>query len=223
MPVFLPDNLTNEELEKIVAYIGALPRGHVHEKPVDVGQEVALHHWMALFALEANQVSEAVHHVEHINELVVGDHLARMQEVLSRLEGGHIHEAVHTIEGMLAGTADPELTETKLHLQLALSAARVEDAANAVHHLDHSLSLAKGEQKEKGEAVLVLLQEGRFHDAEHELEKLLGAESQGEGHEHVDEHAESGVEELDHAEEHEHVDEHVEEQNHLQDQPGQGY
>jgi mono/diheme cytochrome c family protein len=188
MPVFLPESLTNDELGEIVAFITALPGKHGHEKPVDIGQEVALHHWMALLALEAAQISEATHHVEHINGVVVVDHLARMRQVLSKLEDGQIHDAAHTIEAMLAGTGLPGLTEEVMHIQLALSATRVVDVANAVHHIDHFLQLATGDQHQGAEDVLVMLQAQRLHDAEHELQGLLGVEV-GEGDNgHVDEH-----------------------------------
>ena len=194
----------------------ALPGEHVHEKPRDVGQEVALHHWMALLALEANDVPEAIHHVQHIIGLVTGEHLSNMQRVLSEMEEGNVHSGGHTIEGMLAGTASTGLTDEEMHLQLTLSAVRVDDAVNAVHHLDHFLDRATGQRQESGEAALSLLQADRIHDAEHELERLLGGVIGEEEHADADDHeheAEPGdADEQDHehadAEEHEPGDEH---------------
>ena len=200
MPVFPVDKLSDAELGMIVAFLEALPGHHLHEEPGDLGQEVALHHWMALLALEAGDVAEAVHHVEHIIELVEGDHLARMQHVLQELEEGHTHDAAHTIEDMVAGTVFPELVELRMHL--LLSAVRVDDGVNAVHHLDHFLELASPEDLSKGRGVLAHLQGGEFHEAEHELEELLGQPELGKEEGHAEEPADEGHDEE--SEEHEH-------------------
>ena len=184
MPVFSPDRLSNAELDKIVAYITSLSGQHVHVTPADIDQEVALHHWMALLALESNDVAETIHHVLHINEMVTGDHLAQMEGVLAELEEGHAHDTIHTIEGMLAGTAVLGLTEEQMHLQLALSAVRVEDTPGALHHVQHFLDMVSGEESEAGQAIMDLLEAGDLREAEHELETLLGAVDEGEEHGH---------------------------------------
>ncbi|MCH8090239.1 MAG: cytochrome c, partial [Chloroflexi bacterium] len=105
MPLFSPDEISNEELEQIAEFIASLPAGHMHVREVDVGREVALHHWMALISLEEDEIIEAIHHVEHIIGLVQGIHLARMQEILQQLQEGDVHDGVHGIQDMLAGTA----------------------------------------------------------------------------------------------------------------------
>ncbi len=192
MPDFPPDRISNAELEGIAAYIGSLAAGHGHEPMADVGREVAIHHWMALFAIEDGNEAEAAHHIEHILELVRGGHQARMEEALADVEAGELHDAAHTIEAMLAGVAVEELVEATMHLRLALSAVRVEDAPNAIHHMEHFMELATGEDIEAGGEVLALLGEGEFLEAGHHLEELLGEVGEEE---HVDERGDEEPEE----------------------------
>jgi hypothetical protein len=82
MPPFPPGEISNEELEQIAEFIASLPSEHPHMRLVDVGRDIALHHWMALISLEEGEIAEGVHHLESIIELVQGAHLARMQEIL---------------------------------------------------------------------------------------------------------------------------------------------
>ena len=184
MPLFPPDKLTNNELDKIIVYIRALPEAHTHHKPVDVKRDMALHQWMALLALEANDLSEAVQQMQHINGLSPGGPLPWVQDVLRTMEEGSIHDATHAVEKTLAETAQaatgPGLTLEEIHLRLTLSAMRVENIAGAVHHVDHFLELATGDLLEDGQSILTLLQEGNFHDAENNLEELVAASRQEE-------------------------------------------
>ena len=186
MPVFPPDKVSHEELERIAEFIAALPGDHKHVVVSNVTQDLAMHHWMALLALETDSVDEATHHVEHINELVQGDHLARMLEVLDDLKGGQLHDAEHTIQEMLP-RAGPGLTEDKMHLRLALSALRVNDVINPVHHIDHFLAVAGEDSTAKGLGILALLGDEEFEEAEHELEELLGGDLERGDHDDAEE------------------------------------
>ena len=190
MPVFPPDKITNDELDRIAAFITALAGDHLHQTPSDLGQALTLHHWMALFALEGAESEDAIHHVEHIVELVSGDHLARMLEVFDDIEAGRTHDATHTIEEMLAGTASQEVTNEILHLQLALSASRIENAASAVHHIDHLLDVSTDDLRAINQQILTFLQTGEFHEAEDLLEGLLETTAGGGDLDHDDDDAE---------------------------------
>ncbi|MEE9261834.1 MAG: cytochrome c [Dehalococcoidia bacterium] len=174
MPAFSTSTLSDEELGEIIEFIESLEGAHGHVAPADIDREVALHHWMALLAIQVDDIPEAMHHVAHINALVTGEHLRQMEEVLTMLEGGQLHDAEHTIEGMLAGTAVIDLTPEAMHLQLALASVGVEDVTNAIHHTEHFLDLATDQQREAAEEILDLLQAENFREAEHELEELLG-------------------------------------------------
>ena len=189
MPVFPPDKLSNDELDRIADYVASLSGAHAHVRVADLGQEVALHHWMALVALDADEVSEAIHHVDHIIPLVQGEHLAQMKQVLQQLQEGHVHDTLHTIEGMLAGSAMPELSSGRLHLQLALSAARIGNAPQGMHHTEHFLE-GEGAEASLGQDVRDLFQEGDFQGAAQELEGLLQeADNEQGAHEEDENHA----------------------------------
>jgi hypothetical protein len=163
------------------------------------------HHWMALFAVEEEHQGEAVHHIDHIIELVTGDHLARMQQTRQMVEQGNLHEAGHIVKDMLSGTPSLELSSEEMHLRLALSSTRIEEAAEAAHHLEHYLAVASPDSEGAASAaeVMELLEAGDLADAEHELTELTGAaHEEGEAHEEGDEHTEGA--------EHEEGDEHTE-------------
>ena len=184
MPLFPPDKLTNNELDKIIVYIRALPEAHTHHKPVNVKRDMALHQWMALLALEANDLPEVAQQMQHINGLSLGDPLPWVQDVLRTMEEGSIHDTTHAVEKTLAETAQAatghRLTLEEIYLQLALSAMRIENIARAMHHVDHFLEIAVGDLREEGRLVLTSLQEGDFYDAEKGLEQLVAATKQEE-------------------------------------------
>ena len=176
MPVFPPDKVTNEDLGEIAGFIESLRGGHLHQRPTAVADALAQHHWMALFALEDESGEEAAHHIDHINPLVTGDHLARMQESLRLIEEGDLHDAAHLIEGMIAGTAAPDLTEPAMHLRLALSAAAVEEPADARHHLEHFLASSQpnSPEAENVDEAIALLEAGESTEAGHVISGLVG-------------------------------------------------
>ena len=148
MPVFPPDKISNSELAEIAGFIESLSGDHAHQKPAAIGDALAQHHWMALFALEDGQPTEAAHHVNHVIELVSGEHLALMQEAIQLIEGPNLHDAEHTIEAMIAGTAEPDVGILEMHLRLAASSAVVASAEDAIHHLEHYSALIDGNSPE---------------------------------------------------------------------------
>ena len=176
MPVFPLDKVTNDDLEAIAGFIESLQGGHLHQRPTAVADALAQHHWMALFALEDGSGEEAAHHIDHINQLVSGDHLARMQESLLLIEQGDLHDAAHLIEGMTAGTAAPDVTEPAMHLRLALSSSAVEEPEDAGHHLEHFLSSAQPNSLEAETAAeaIALLEAGELTEAGHTISDLVG-------------------------------------------------
>jgi len=176
MPVFPPDRVSNQELAQIAEYITSLGGPHAHIAPVSLADAIAQHHWMALFALKDEAQDEAQHHINHIIELVEGDHLARMRESLRILEAGNLHDAEHVIEGMLAGTATPGLDQKEVHLRLAITSIKVEDPGDATHHLEHYLGLVgDSNEAEIGVAIMDLLGAGDLSEAEHHISELTEA------------------------------------------------
>ena len=175
MPAFTENQIGDEELDAIARYIENLPaEGHAHPETIELTAAVEMHHWMALEALKGVDTTEGAHHVQHIIGLLKpGVHRTRMEAILEDLQAGETHGPEHEIEGMLAGTAAPELTLLHLHLKQALVALAVDDLADAQHHAAHVQELADVTQEQRIADILRFLDEGQEHGAEHEIEQLL--------------------------------------------------
>ena len=187
MPAFGAERISNQELDLLAVYIESLEAGDSHSEPtaIALGDAVAMHHWMALTALAAERTDEAAHHVAHAIELIEdGEHRRQMEAVVGSLESGRLHDAEHEIEGMLAGTAEPELGSGELHLQLALGAAQAHDGPEASHHLEHFIAeagetesegagealehIGAGDEEEAGRAIVELLETMEHQHHRHE-------------------------------------------------------
>jgi len=175
MPKFGPERLNDEELEELIEFITGL-KSDGHGEPLDLSMDdlSTMHHWMAMLALKAEGVAEAKHHVKHIIELVESSaHRHQMENVLNALDENRLHDAEHSIEGMLAGTAEPELSLGELHLQMVLSALAVRDAEDAKHHMDHFMQEAEPSQADLAGEVMGHLNAGELHEAEELVEGLI--------------------------------------------------
>ncbi len=174
MPRSGPESISDAELEKIVDYIESLDPSAAHVEPVVMEDALVIHHWMALNALESDNPDEAEHHVLYIIDIVIDpEHKSQAEDALADIRAGDYHDASHTIEEMIITKAEPGLAMEDLHLQLALVSIGAEDAADAKHHLDYYIDTVTGHDKEHAEEALELLEQGNFHDAEHEVEELL--------------------------------------------------
>jgi len=174
MPSYSAARLSDEDLHEVAEYIASLAPEETHMEPVELSDLSATHHWMALSAIEAGDLEDALHHLNHIIDLVKGKHLATMKAAREHLEAGDVHEAEHLVEEMLAGTAKPDLSLKRLHLQLALVAIEARDAEEAIHQTRHFVTLAKGTGKQDGRKVVTALAAGDLHEAEHLAQRLLG-------------------------------------------------
>ena len=174
MPAYSAAQISDEDLDNLAEYIATLPRPEKHVEPVDLNLNVATHHWLALDALAHENRAEALHHVDHIIEVVTGDQLARMQDVRRLITAGRLHDAEHVVEEMLAGEADPKLTPSQLHLRLALSAVEAGRNANVRHHLGHVRDLSSGATRRTVNQLLSALKAGEQHEVEDGIRRLLG-------------------------------------------------
>ena len=187
MPAFGPDQVSDEELDLLVAYIESLEAEGSHSEPtaLPLDEAVAMHHWMALTALTSDDVVQAKHHVAHAIELLEDqEHRQGMEAVLVSLEAGTLHDAEHEIEVMLTGIAEPGLSMGELHLQLTLSAILVHDAPDATHHLQHFAADADEREREIAQKVLGHIDVGGEEEAEQGIIELL--ESMGHEQHHHD-------------------------------------
>jgi hypothetical protein len=203
--MFPPDKITSGQLDDLVAYIAGLGGGHAHQKASDIGAEMEMHHWMALFAIEDGDAAEGAHHVRHIIEFTEGVHQSVMQNVLAELEAGQLHDATHTVEEMLAGVLANGFSGATIHLRIALSSASIEDAEGTIDHVEHFIKSTEGTDREQGEAILAQAQAGDLTEAQHELTEFLeamGAAVESEEHAQEEAHEEPNAHEETQAEEH---------------------
>ncbi|MDA1216405.1 MAG: cytochrome c [Chloroflexi bacterium] len=178
MPSFTVDQISDEELELIADYIASLEgEGNEHHEGMELTAALEMHHWMALDAIEVGEPDEAIHHVQHIIDLLeAGDHHDRMEAVLEALQAGDVHDPEHEIEEMLAGTASPDLSLRDLHLQQAMAAIATDEVPDALHHVLHAQNEADPSAADALGEIVDLLNAGELHDAEHEIGELLSGE-----------------------------------------------
>ena len=174
MPAFSESQLSDGDLAALVAYITSLEGdGHLHQEPADIDATVSMHHWMAISAVKAENVEEALHHLDHIIDLVDGDHLAAMNEIDEQLRSGDLHDAEHGIESMLVGAAEMDLGMDQLHLELALQSLAIENATEVEHHITHFMETADDDESELANGVIDDVKAGRYHETEDALHELL--------------------------------------------------
>ncbi len=174
MPRFGLEQISDDELEMIADYIESLVPVAEHREPVAMEAVLVVHHWMVLYALEADNRADAEDHLRHILELVTDpEHKAQMEEVMEQVQAGDLHDVSHAIEGIMVEKAEPGLSLEDLHLQLVLAAFEAGELEDARDHLEHFVDLVTGDEKVRGEEIIDLLEQGNIHDAEHEVEELL--------------------------------------------------
>ncbi|HXV35352.1 MAG TPA: cytochrome c [Gaiellaceae bacterium] len=177
MPSYSREQLSDEELAAIVAYIAGLEAAEEHVEPLAISDVVAAHHWMALSALAAGDGQDALHHIGHIVDAVDDpEHRDALLQARELVRAGDLHEAEHLIQEMLAGKAQPGLGIARLHLRLALTAVDQRDTGEAIHQLRHFLEVAEAAERRQGRAALEQLRGGELHEAEHAIADLLGVE-----------------------------------------------
>lgn len=176
MPAYGANRLSDADVDLIVEYITSLAPPAEHVEPLDLPGQLAVHHWMALIAIDAGDPDDALHHVEHIADTAQGDHRRAMQQAAELLRADQVGLAEDTIQDMLAGTAEPDLTLEDLHLQLALSAIDATDFEQAIHHLEDAVDVSRGPRRRATNEALELLREDAVHDAQHALQAMLDVE-----------------------------------------------
>ena len=219
MPVFSPDRISNEELQELAEYIAGLDGGHAHARDGVSGEDLLMHHWMALFALEAGDTREASHHVQHIVSGAEGQHLRMMEQSQSLLSEGAVHEAAHIIEQMLAGLDNAEFDQPTMHLRLAASSLKTRDIANAIHQVEHFAETTAEVNHESAQHIIEALMNGDLVEADEEMAMLLGVEigdadhdDDEEAHDEADGH--DGMEGMAAEEEHDDSEAHDEADGH---------
>lgn len=186
MPAFSASQVSDEELDLIADYIISLGGGNGHVEPTTLGEDevLVMHHWMALDAIQTENLDEADHHIQHIISAVQDDeHLNLMEEIAAAVSSGDLHDAEHLLEELLVGTVEPSLGADRLHAQLAFAALVTEDVADALHQLDHVLSVSD-DSVLLGMAELAIeqLDAGDVEEARHIVQEALDRAPHDDGH-----------------------------------------
>ena len=174
MPIYPPAKISNAELVEITEYIDSLKSEHGHVSFENLRLASFQHHWMALLALENESPVDAAHHVDHIIEVVEGNHQSQMIDVKEQIEAGNTHDGAHIIQTMLTGDTGRGLTSVDISGGLARSSVQSSDVDGAVHHLDHLLdTLSAGTIVDRIGTIKGLLDSGNFPDAVEILDRLI--------------------------------------------------
>lgn len=176
MPAFSEDQVSDDDLEKIAAYIVSLgppAEAHVHMDYEATGPETG-HLLLAFRALKSDNQLDAIHHLQHVLDITDDEGRERFEAILADLEAGNLHDVEHAIEQLLL-EEQAELTLVQLHLQLALDSLAVEDVDDAAHHIQHALEISEdaGEQATLRE-LLDELAAGELHHVEDHMMEMLG-------------------------------------------------
>jgi len=180
MPVFTEAVLPDTDVDLVIAYVKGLGEGGMHLPPPgpDLSEAAVLqmHHFMALSALNADNIEEAAHHVTHITEVVEGVHLKSAEDVLASIDAGDTAGAEATLEEMLVDNLDVDAV-MDLHLPVALQALVAGDVEEAGDDLTHSLDMATDPELSTSiEDIIALLDDGDVEGAEAALRDLVGAD-----------------------------------------------
>ena len=177
MPPFSREQLSDEDLEKIVAFVQSLGgASEAHEHGSEELTPIHVHHLMTLMALEDRNVEDAEHHLQHAISLAEDE--AQKQKLMAlsdKLKAGEFHEVEHELQEIL-GAIQPEGDTSLVRLQarLALELLEQEDIPATRHAVGHLVEVATGAQKELAEDVIKRLDEGDVDGAAAHLRELLG-------------------------------------------------
>ena len=184
MPPFPKEQLSDADLEKIVAFVqslGGATEAHGHgDKELT---PIHVHHLMTVMALENGNLEDAEHHLQHA--MFLADNEAQKQELadlIELLKKGKVHDVEHQLQEIL-GAMEPEVGTTliRLEAQLALELLSQQDIAEARHEVEHMAEMATGVQQATARETLELLDKNDIAGAEAHLRELLG-----EGEQHTD-------------------------------------
>lgn len=181
MPRFDEDDLSEDDLEALTAYIDSLEGSHGHG--FEEGAPESTHLLMLLIALKADDLNETRHHLGHAREFIDNPEIQeQLNEFEGMLDADNMHDAEHMVESMLGDTEADQATMTTLHLEVTVQALRLEDADDARHHLEHAL---EGDVSAELEATIQgaidAIEGGDLHEAEELINQALGAPDHDDG------------------------------------------
>ena len=172
MPEFSPDELDPKELESLIVFISNLDLSATPETEVVTHlEEVFLYQWMALVAIESENLEDAKHYLQQAIAHMDTTQLEGVQPVLADLIYQYDQYAVQSDDN---SEVPPELSLTEFHLRLALNALLQDDVEQARHQMGHFIVLESTRaDKEIGEDILQLLANDEIEPATTTLISLI--------------------------------------------------
>ncbi len=161
MPAYPPDRLSDEELEKIVAWIDSLGEDMAMEH--DEGPEFELtmteaaHLRLILDSIAAENQTNAIHHAQHLVDDAAPEILPVAQKLLDDLQAGELHDVEKEATEILDAKVTEDFDFIGVHLGMALQAIQRDDLRDAEHHMESAVQVAAG------------------HDHQEELQRLAEA------------------------------------------------
>lgn len=146
MPMFSPRNVSSYGLDALVEMIegleateGAGADGHAHDANLLSKQEVSqIQHALILRSIEGSDARAASHAAEEVLDLLSGNHLVAMTDVLEDIQSNRLGPAQEALTNMAAdGSLTVDLAPEDLLLTLVVNALRDEDSPRATHWLGH--------------------------------------------------------------------------------------
>ncbi|MFQ6015306.1 MAG: c-type cytochrome [Anaerolineae bacterium] len=125
MPALTEEQVSDEELEKIAAFIESLGPVAEHRHEYELAGPASAHLQMALKALQADNVEDAKHHIQHLLDIATGEAKETAEAILADLEAGNYHDAEHKIEDMLAQAPEAELSAEVVIQGFAFNPGRI--------------------------------------------------------------------------------------------------
>ncbi len=181
MPAFPPDRLSDEDLEKIVAFIEALGAGEEHAHAPEELTTWEAHLLLALLSLQDEAVDDAKHHIQHaLNSVTDTETRESIAQILDLLNANEIHDAEHDLQRFVGETVpEKENAIQQIHLELADTAVEQGDVQEARHQLQHLLEVTRGDEKATVEEILEYVEQGDLETADTHLHELMGGETHG--------------------------------------------
>ncbi len=147
MPAFSPEELSDEDLEKIVAWIDSLGEEMVMEhSEAETSPELSMtengHLRLILDALAAESQADAVHHAQHLVEDASPEVKELAEKLLADLQAGKAHDVEAEVGEVLGDAAQEDFDVVSVHLGMSLAAAQREDDADVEHHLQSAVEAA---------------------------------------------------------------------------------
>ncbi|MBI4331464.1 MAG: cytochrome c [Chloroflexi bacterium] len=175
MPAFPQLQLSEAHLEQLASYLASLAPPQTPAQQWEQAPTENIYYWMAMAAVKANDTPDAQHHLR--DSLVYIDkpeYRAGVNKALDLLATGNTHDAGHEIEELVGTPAPSGISLPRFHIVLTMRALKARDAGEATHHLKHfQTRTALKETPTPVIRALDFIAKSDFHEAEHEVDKLL--------------------------------------------------